>query len=443
MQVLVPIATIPQILSPIKEVVSKPQFVQIERLVRGILLVNGKRTIEAIRQAVAEKVSCGSLNHFLAESPWSDAAVHEQMWAMLASDPRVAPRRRGLLFVDDTLTGAHYGAQIEGLAKYRDVTQPGQAYIYSHCLVNLHYGHELSHRERRQTDQKQGWVEYWLDYRLYRRAAELAEHGLHHEFRTKPQLLIELLRAQDWQRLPVQTIAFDHQYLTPEVVQTITAELHRHWVSKASKSTFAWWRGEWRRLDEILTRLPQRKFKAIWVQTSNGRQRYWVYKRRLRLRTLYAGQIELSVVFSKTSRDAQKAVYLVSDQDWPARDIVRTYARRWTIETGHKQEKHLLGVADYQMTRLKTIHRFWLLNLLAYVLLALVRFESHPLADELVPEVRTLGQARQFLAVITLLATVSLISALAKVYSADDIVRRLVIGLDLADLALLAREKPT
>ena len=48
-------------------------------------------------------------------------------------------------------------------AKYRDVTQPGLAYIYSHCLVNLHYGHELTRREQRQTDQKQPWVEYWLD----------------------------------------------------------------------------------------------------------------------------------------------------------------------------------------------------------------------------------------------------------------------------------------
>jgi SRSO17 transposase len=443
MQTLVPINTIPQLLTPIKEVVSEPQFVQIERLVRGLLLVEGKRTLEAIRRALAERVSQGSLNHFLAESPWPDADVHAQLWSMLAANPVVAPRQAGLLFADDTLTGEHYGEQIEGLAKYRDVTQPGRAYIYSHCLVNLHYGHELSQRERRQTGQKQGWVEYWLDYRLYRREAELTEHGLAEQFRTKPQLLIDLLRAQDWQRLPAQTIAFDHQYLTPEVVQTITGELQRHWVSKASKSALAWWRGQWVRLDEILPRLPQRKFKAIWVQTTAGRRRYWVYKRRLRLRTLYEGQIELSVVFSKTSRDAQEAVYLVSDQDWSARQIVRVYARRWTIETGHKQEKHLLGIAEYQMTRLKTIQRFWLLNLLAYAVLALLRFVSHPLADELVPEVRTLGQARQFLAVISLLALVSLIIALAKVYSADDIVRRLVKGLEPADLARLDREPPT
>ena len=227
------------------------------------------------------------------------------------------------------------------------------------------------------------------------------------------------------------------------MVQTITGELQRHWVSKASKSAYAWWRGQWLRLDEILPRLPQRKFKAIWVQTTDGRQRYWVYKRRLRLRTLYAGQCEVSVVFSKTSRDAQEAAYLVSDQDWSARQIVRTYARRWTIETGHKQEKHLLGVADYQMTRLKTIQRFWLLNLLAYTVLALLRFVSHPLADELVPEVRTLGQARQFLAVIALAGLVSLIIALAQVYSADDIVRRLVKGLEPADLARLRQERPT
>jgi hypothetical protein len=443
MQTLVPVDTIPQLLTPIKEVVSEPQFVQIERLVRGLLLVEGKRTIEAIRRSLAEQISTGSLNHFLAESPWSDAEVHAQLGAMLASDARVAPRRDGLLFVDDTLTGEHYGEQIEGLAKYRDVTQPGLAYIYSHCLVNLHYGHELSQRERRQSGQQQGWVEYWLAFRLYRREAELTEQDLGEQFRTKPQLLIELLCAQDWQRLPVQTIAFDHQYLTPEVVQTITDQLHRHWVSKASKSTYAWWRGQWRRLDEILARLPQRQFKAIWVQTTNGRQRYWVYKRRLRLRTLYGGQCEVSVVFSKTHRDAQEAAYLVSDQDWSARQIVRTYAQRWTIETGHKQEKHLLGIADYQMTRLKTIQRFWLLNLLAYAVLALLRFVSHPLADELVPEVRTLGQARQFLAVIALAGFVSLIIALAQVYSADDIVRRLVKGLDPADLARIRQERPT
>jgi hypothetical protein len=105
MQALVPVDIIPQVLAPIRDVVTEPQFGQIERLVRGILLVEAKRSIEAIRQALVERISVGSLNHFLAESPWSDAEVHEQLWAMLASDPRVAPHRDGLLFADDTLTG--------------------------------------------------------------------------------------------------------------------------------------------------------------------------------------------------------------------------------------------------------------------------------------------------------------------------------------------------
>ena len=64
-------------------------------------------------------------------------------------------------------------------------------------------------------------------------------------------------------------------------------------MPKASKSALAWWRGHWLRLDEILPRLPQRQFEAMWVQTTEGRRRYWVYKRRLHLRTLYEGQIEL------------------------------------------------------------------------------------------------------------------------------------------------------
>lgn len=407
MQPLVPIDTIPHILNPIKEVVSKPQFKQIERLVRGILLVRERRTLEAIRQALVEPISKGSFNHFLAESLWSETAVQQEALTIVESNRYTAPRASGIVFADDTLTGEHYGQQIEGLAKYRDVTQPGQSYIYSHCLVNLHYGHQLTRAECCQSGQAQPWVEYWLDYRLYRRQAELIECGRANQFRTKPQLLIEMLKAQDWSRLPVKTIAFDHLYLTPEVVETVTS-LKLGWVSKAGKDNHAFWNGEWLRLDEILNRLPRRKFKAVWVQTSNGRQRYWVCKQRLRLRTLYQGERELTVVFSKTSRDATTATYLVSSHNWSARRIVRTYARRWTIETGHKQQKHLLGVADYQMTRLLTIQRFWLLNLLAYAVLALLRFIKHPLVQELMVEVRTLGQARQALSLISLLAFVKI-----------------------------------
>ena len=152
MQPVVPIDTIPQILNPIKEVVSQPQFKQIERLVRGILLVKGRRTLEAIRQALVEPISQGSFNHFLAESPWSETAVHQEVLSLLESNRYVAPRSSGVVFADDTLTGEHYGQQIEGLA-----------YIYSHCLVTLHYRHELSRAEVRQSGQTQpglsiGWT---------------------------------------------------------------------------------------------------------------------------------------------------------------------------------------------------------------------------------------------------------------------------------------------
>ena len=434
MQTLVPIDTIPELLEPVKEVVSKPQFRQIERFVRGILLVKGRCTLKAISESLVERVSQGNASHFLAESPWSEQRVRGQVLTILESNPVVAPRETGIVFADDTLTGEHYGKQMEGLAKYRDVTSSGSAYIYSHCLVNLHYAHQLTQAERRSTGQRQLLVEYWLDFRLYRREAELNANGLGDLFRTKPQLLIEMLRAQDWARLRVNTIAFDHLYLTPAVTQAAT-NLGLHWLSKAGKNDRAWWRGQWLRLDEIAQRIPNSAFQSIWMQTRNGRRRYWVCKRRLRLRTLYDGELELTVVFSKTCRTATDAVYLVTDHDWGARRVVRTYGLRWTIETGHKQEKHLLSVADYQMTRLKTILRFWLLNLLAYALLALLRFAFHPLARELVPELRTLGQARQFLEVISLLAFVQLIIALAQVYNPYDIVRLLATGLDPDDLA--------
>lgn len=122
---------------------------------RGILLVRERRTLEAIRQALVEPISQDSFNHFLAESRWSEAAVHQKALTMLERNRYTAPRLSGLVFADDMLNGEHYGQQIEGLAKYRDVTQPGLSYIYSHCLVNLYYGHELSRAERRQSGQAQ------------------------------------------------------------------------------------------------------------------------------------------------------------------------------------------------------------------------------------------------------------------------------------------------
>ena len=89
-----------------------------------------------------------------------------------------------------------------------------------------------------------------------------------------------------------------------------------------------------------------------------------------------------------------------------------------------------------------TIHRFWLLNLLAYAVLALVRFLEHPIAQELIPNLRTLGQARQALNIIALLALVSLIITLGQVYCAEDIVRLLVKGLHPADLAIALQDQP-
>ena len=41
----------------------------------------------------------------------------------------------------------------------------------------------------------------------------------------------------------------------------------------------------------------------------------------------FVGFSEVSVAFSKTSRDASKAAYLVSDQDWSARQIVRAISQ--------------------------------------------------------------------------------------------------------------------
>lgn len=51
---------------------------------------------------------------------------------------------------------------------------------------------------------------------------------------------------------------------------------------------------------------------------------------------LYNSEVELTVVFSKISRDATEATYLVTNVDWSAWDVVRLYTRRWTVATGHK-----------------------------------------------------------------------------------------------------------
>lgn len=79
---------------------------------------------------------------------------------------------------------------------------------------------------------------------------------------------------------------------------------------------------------------------------------------------------------------------------------------------------------------------------MAYAVLALVRFLKHPIAQELIPDLRTLGQARQTLNIIALLALVSLIITLAQVYCAEDIVRLLVKSLHPADLASALQDQP-
>jgi hypothetical protein len=381
------------------DVFSPAAFIQFERYISGLLVLENKSIEGMNRLCVFESRNQSSLNRLLTKSPFSLAALHEARFAMMNSIAALRMKGTGVLSLDDTLL-SHHGQHFDGIAYLYDSTQG--CYVWAHNLVTLHYSDD-------QTD-------YPVDFELWRpaqlaqieaglRAAQIALKaskqalkqsepakwrqyllGVWRRHQNKPEvaalydsklriaerLLTQFVQAHPDLKLPV---AFDSWYTQPGFCHYLDQQLQLPYVGTLTADAQVVLKTGTEKLSDFAQRLKQEQlqvaqpmciFHPITIAYKGEREPYYSYCATHRIHNF--GKVRL-VINHRQADLADKPVFYITNQlHWQAAGITRIRRHRWPVEVFHEEGK-AEGLDQYQLRDFAAIERHVALVAVVYCLL--------------------------------------------------------------------------
>ncbi len=311
------------------------------------------------------------LQWFLSESTWDAKKINQCRLSLLRADPSTAPTATGVLVIDETgdrkagTKTAHIGRQyLANLGKIDN----GVVSVTS-LWADEH-------------------VYYPLDVEPYTPAHWFAAGKADPDFRTKPQIALELVEQALEASIPVCAVVADSLYGEHEGFRTGLQNLQIGFVM-ALKLSHAWWHpaDQLGSLQAIAagTRWHSAEQPGAWVAITRSfrdghTERWWALE-------VIAGpygpakaQRAVVVTTDPLTLPAMSTWYLISNLPVPESDhaqhtvlpaatleaLVRLYGLRMWVEQSYKQVKGTLGWAEYQVRSDQAIQRHWALVCCAF-----------------------------------------------------------------------------
>jgi SRSO17 transposase len=397
------------------------QFHHFQHYLTGLIVLDNK-SLANITRCVLESADKTNLSRFFSASPWFQDRVNDRRVAYLLQQTKAvrSPKADALLILDDTLC-EHVGSLFDYVDRHYN---HGEAtYPLAHNPVTSHY--------------VSGPVRFPVDLRLYRRYEECTQwetfvqkhvpdrpipttkkararfhkevdslllenpdfQKLHHQFRTKIDLGIELLDAAIQHQIPFGVLLFDSWYLAEELV-SMARYRKKDWISLLKKNrnleTNSFTRkdatgkpipleGPHIAVEDLVPHIPSTAYRAVTVRDKT----YWTFTLAVRLPGL--GKVRLVVSFKNAELTGTYAVLVSNRVDWDAQRILTLYVQRWPIETFYQDSKGHLGLDTYRMRNAEAIGKHWCLVFVAYSLLHLDCLPPSPTKGS-VP-LKTIGEA--------------------------------------------------
>jgi SRSO17 transposase len=397
------------------------QFHHFQHYLTGLIVLDNK-SLANITRCVLESADKTNLSRFFSASPWFQDRVNDRRVAYLLQQTKAvrSPKADALLILDDTLC-EHVGSLFDYVDRHYN---HGEAtYPLAHNPVTSHY--------------VSGPVRFPVDLRLYRRYEECTQwdtfvqkhvpdrpipttkkararfhkevdslwlenpdfQKLHHQFRTKIDLGIELLDAAIQHQIPFGVLLFDSWYLAEELV-SMARYRKKDWISLLKKNrnletnSFTLkdatgkpipLEGPHIAVEDLVPHIPSTAYRAVTVRDKT----YWTFTLAVRLPGL--GKVRLVVSFKNAELTGTYAVLVSNRVDWDAQRILTLYLQRWPIETFYQDSKGHLGLDTYRMRNAEAIGKHWCLVFVAYSLLHLDCLPPSPTKGS-VP-LKTIGEA--------------------------------------------------
>jgi len=339
------------------------------RYLEGLLLpAERNKTLTALANTEpvvgAQRKEAQGLQWFLSESNWSAEEINRRRAQTMLQDPRTAPTVGGALVVDET------GDRKDGKA----TAHVGKQYLGGIGKIDNGVVSVSS---------------LWVDERLYYPIEVEPYTPAHHfeggkanpEFRTKPQIALELIERAVQMGLPFRAVVGDILYgehrkfkegLEDKGIPYILSLKPSHawwhpmeevgWVEGVAKA--AYWNGpddpgEWRKLER---RFRDGHTEVWWALEAECRAFGPENPRRLVVASTDPAALpSLTSWYLATNLPAPGSKRAEESALMPAdlAEVVRLYALRNWVEQSYKRVKNSLGWAHYQVRRDISIRRHW------------------------------------------------------------------------------------
>jgi hypothetical protein len=397
------------------------QFQHFQNYLTGLIALDNK-SLANITRCVLESADKTNLSRFFSEAPWFHDRVNDRRVAYLLQQTKEvrSPKADALLILDATLC-EHVGSLFDYVDRHYN--HGDDTYPLAHNPVTSHY--------------VSGPVRFPVDLRLYRRYEERTQwetfvqkhvpdrpipttkkararfhkevdplllddpdfHKLHHQFRTKIDLGMELLEAAIQHKVPFRVLLFDRWYLAEEL-GSMARYRKKDWISLLKKNrnletnsfvlkdatgTPIRLEGPHMAVEDLVPRIPPTAYRAVTVRDKT----YWTFTLAVRLPGL--GKVRLVVSFKNAELTGTYVVLVTNRVDWGAQRIIALYLQRWPIETLYQDGKTHLGLDEYRMRSAEAIQKHWCLVFVAYSFLHLDCLPPLPTKGSL--PIKTIGEA--------------------------------------------------
>ena len=397
------------------------QFRHFQNYLTGLIVLDNK-SLANITRCVLESADKTNLSRFFSEAPWFQEQVNDRRVAYLrqqTKEVRVS-KADSALILDDTLC-EHVGSLFDYVDRHSN--HGADTYPLAHNPVTSHY--------------VSGPVRFPVDLRLYRRYEELTRweecvhqhfpdrpipatkterarlqkevdpillkdpdfQTLHHQFRTKIDLGIDLLEAAIRHKVPFGVLLFDSWSLAEELV-SMARYRQKDWISLLKKNRNVETNsfvlkdamgkpilltGPHIAVEELVPLIPRTAYRAVTVRDTT----YWTFTLAVRLPGL--GKVRLVLSFKSAELTGTYAVLVTNRVDWSAQRIITLYVQRWPIETFYQDGKTHLGLDEYRMRNAEAIGKHWCLVFVAHSFLHLDCLPPSPTKGSL--PLKTIGEA--------------------------------------------------
>jgi len=311
--------------------------------VTGLAAASSK-TVTGIAREVLPAGSDRALNKFITEYDWDEDQLNHERLEELQNHGETRWSKDGYIVIDDSVI-QRTGKEL-----------PGADRFYDHSEGELVWGQDIVYAFY--TDHK---TSYPLAFRQYEKADNDEENVEATKYELAQEIITEL---EEEIGVPAATYLFDSWFAHDSGLINHVKSHGKDWIGPLRNNRKVTHDGEEKRVDALEEGIDTEAREIddevynIWTKT---------------LPVSKLGEIRLLIAEKEVNEDEENPVkYLATNKiDAPSAHIIRSYSKRWRIETFFEDSKEDLGLGGCEVRDSAGASRHWHLQMLTYSLLRL------------------------------------------------------------------------